>query len=75
MHAEGKTDEAKADLARLSLIREKREVEAARKKAEKEEKEAVERERAKEADEKEKAKRTAAMGVGGAKGSKKKAAS
>lgn len=31
LHAEGKTDEAKADLARLKLIKEKREAEAARK--------------------------------------------
>ena len=45
MHAEGKTDEAKADLARLSLIKEKREQEAARRKAEKEEKEAAEKTR------------------------------
>ncbi len=31
LHEAGKTDEAKADLARLKLIREKREAEAARK--------------------------------------------
>lgn len=31
LHAEGKTDEAKADMARLQLIREKREADAARK--------------------------------------------
>lgn len=31
LHEQGKTDEAKADLARLKLIREKREAEAARK--------------------------------------------
>lgn len=73
MHAEGKTDEARADLARLSLIKEKREMEAARKKAEKEEKEEAERERAKEVEDKEKRKREAAMGGGGAKGGKKKA--
>ena len=73
LHAEGKTDEARADLARLSLIRERREVEAARKKAEKEEKEEAEKERAKEL-EKERAKRNAAMNVGGGKsGTKKKA--
>lgn len=72
MHAEGKTDEARADLARLSLIRERREVEAARKKAEKEEKEEADQERAKEL-EKEKVKRNAAMNVGGGKpGTKKK---
>lgn len=76
MHAEGKTDEAKADLARLSLIKEKREVEAARKKAEKEEREAQEKARLNEMDEKERKKREAAMGGGekaGAKGGKKKA--
>ena len=73
LHAEGKTDEARADLARLSLIRERREVEAARKKAEKEEKEEAEKERAKEL-EKERAKRNAAMNVGSSKpGAKKKA--
>jgi Casein kinase substrate phosphoprotein PP28 len=33
LHEAGKTDEAKADLARLKLIREKREAEAARKQA------------------------------------------
>ena len=71
LHAEGKTDEARADLARLSLIKEKREQEAARKKAEKEEKEAAEKERQKEIDEKEKKKREAAMGSGGGKGGKK----
>ena len=36
LHAEGKTDEARADLARLKLVRERREAEAARKQAEKE---------------------------------------
>lgn len=39
LHAEGKTDEAKADLARLAVIREQRETERLRKLAEKEEKE------------------------------------
>ncbi|KAJ5469474.1 hypothetical protein N7539_009092 [Penicillium diatomitis] len=38
LHAEGKTDEAKADLARLAVIREQREAERLRKLAEKEEK-------------------------------------
>jgi hypothetical protein len=33
LHEQGKTDEAKADLARLALIRKKREEEAARKQA------------------------------------------
>ena len=61
LHAEGKTDEARADLARLRLIREQREAAAARKAAEKEEEDA----RAsanKEKLEKERAKRDAAMG-------------
>lgn len=42
LHEQGKTDEAKSDLARLKLIREQREAEAARRKAEKEEKDAQE---------------------------------
>lgn len=62
MHSEGKTDEARADLARLALIKEKREVEIARKKAEKEEREEVEKKRAMEVEEKEAKKREAAMG-------------
>lgn len=41
--AQGKTDEAKADLARLRLIREQREAEAARRQAEKEEREEQEK--------------------------------
>lgn len=73
LHAAGKTDEARADLARLSLIKEKREQEAARKKAEKEEREAADKERQRELDEKEKKKRDAAMGGGATgKGGKKK---
>lgn len=63
LHAEGKTDEAKADLARLKLIREQREAAAARKQAEKEERE--ERENAnKEKLDKEATKRAEAMGDG-----------
>ncbi|GAQ04858.1 hypothetical protein ALT_2179 [Aspergillus lentulus] len=46
LHAEGKTEEARADLARLALIREQREAERLRKQAEKEEKEALLREKA-----------------------------
>ncbi|EYE96286.1 PDGFA associated 1 family protein [Aspergillus ruber CBS 135680] len=46
LHAEGKTEEARSDLARLALIREQRESERARKQAEKEEKEAVAKEKA-----------------------------
>ncbi|KAL9626078.1 MAG: hypothetical protein Q9164_007951, partial [Protoblastenia rupestris] len=62
LHAEGKTDEAKADLARLSLIREKRDQDAKRKMAEKEEKDAAEKERMREVEEREAKKRNAAMG-------------
>lgn len=41
--AQGKTDEAKADLARLKAIREQRALDAARRQAEREEKEALEK--------------------------------
>ncbi|KAF5003481.1 hypothetical protein FDECE_9967 [Fusarium decemcellulare] len=43
LSAQGKTDEAKADLARLKAIREQRALDAARRQAEKEEKEAQEK--------------------------------
>ena len=46
LHAEGKTDEARADLARLAVIREQREAERVRKQAEKEEREAAAKEKA-----------------------------
>ncbi|KAL4792297.1 major facilitator superfamily domain-containing protein [Aspergillus venezuelensis] len=46
LHAEGKTDEARADLARLALVRERREEERLRKEAEKEEKAELARQRA-----------------------------
>ncbi|KAB5526348.1 casein kinase substrate phospho protein PP28-domain-containing protein [Coniochaeta sp. 2T2.1] len=62
LHEAGKTDEAKADLARLRLIREKREQEAARKQAEKEEREADAAAKKAEIDAKEAKKREAAMG-------------
>ncbi|KAL1998884.1 hypothetical protein VTN02DRAFT_5421 [Thermoascus thermophilus] len=71
LHAEGKTEEARADLARLALVRERREAERARKQAEKEEKEALARERA-EAREREKKLREAALGKGAKKGAPKK---
>ncbi|KAJ9148702.1 28 kDa heat-and acid-stable phosphoprotein [Pleurostoma richardsiae] len=58
----GKTDEAKADLARLRVIREKREAEAARKQAEKEEREAQEKAKKAEVEAKEARKRAAAAG-------------
>ena len=62
LHAEGKTDEARSDLARLKLIKEKREIESARKKAEKEEKEAADQKRLDEMDAREKKKREDALG-------------
>ncbi|KAL2009226.1 hypothetical protein VTN00DRAFT_7420 [Thermoascus crustaceus] len=71
LHAEGKTEEARADLARLAIIRERREAERARKQAEKEEKEALAKERA-EAREREKKLREAALGKGAKKGAPKK---
>lgn len=66
LHAEGKTDEARADLARLKLIREQREAAAARKAAEKEEEDARVA-ATKESRDKEQAKRDAAMGPAAAK--------
>ncbi|KAI1759516.1 hypothetical protein GGR53DRAFT_140959 [Hypoxylon sp. FL1150] len=71
LHEAGKTDEAKADLARLRLIREKREAESARKQAEKEEREAHEAERKAEIEAKEAKKREAAMGKPAKKGRNK----
>lgn len=49
MHLEGKTDEAKADLERLKLIREKREADAAQKKAEADERAEIDKEKAEHA--------------------------
>lgn len=48
LHAEGKTEEARADLARLAIIRERREEERLRKEAEKEEKAELAKQRAAE---------------------------
>ncbi|KAL4894336.1 major facilitator superfamily domain-containing protein [Aspergillus ambiguus] len=48
LHAEGKTEEARADLARLAIVREQREAERARKEAEKEEKAELAKQRAAE---------------------------
>lgn len=61
LHAEGKTDEARADLARLALVKERREAEKARKEAEKEEREEREREKVNSREEK---LRREAMGTG-----------
>ncbi|CAG8133102.1 unnamed protein product [Penicillium olsonii] len=62
LHAEGKTDEAKSDLARLAVIREQREAERQRKLAEKEEKDEQAKERAEIALERERKMRLAAAG-------------
>jgi len=62
LHEAGKTDQAKEDLARLKLIREKREAEAARKQAEKEEKEAHDKEKRAEIEAREAKRREAALG-------------
>jgi len=69
LHAEGKTDEAKADLARLALVKERREAEAARKQAEKEEREERERDKVNEREAK---LRAAAMGNSAGKAPDKK---
>jgi len=63
LHAEGKTDEARADLARLAIVKERREAEKARKEAEKEERAERERER-EEMLERERKRRDAALGPG-----------
>ncbi|KAE8144378.1 casein kinase substrate phospho protein PP28-domain-containing protein [Aspergillus avenaceus] len=57
LHAEGKTEEARADLARLAIIRERREAERLRKEAEKEEKVEMAKQRAAEVQAKMNAKR------------------
>ncbi|GKT55571.1 casein kinase substrate phosphoprotein pp28 [Colletotrichum tofieldiae] len=62
LHEAGKTDEAKADLARLRLIREQRAADAARRDAEREEREAQEAAKRKEIEAKEAKKREAALG-------------
>lgn len=62
LHMEGKTDEARADMERLKLVRERREAERARREAEKEEREAQAKARQDEISEREKKLREAAMG-------------
>ncbi|KAI1331501.1 hypothetical protein F5Y16DRAFT_360089 [Xylariaceae sp. FL0255] len=62
LHLAGKTDEAKADMARLKEIRAKREADAARKQAEKEEKDEQEAERKAEREAREAKRREAALG-------------
>lgn len=73
LHAEGKTEQARADLERLKLVRERREAEAERKKAEAEERAELEKEKA-ELMAREARRREQAMGKANrlAKGGKKK---
>ncbi|KAJ5772072.1 hypothetical protein N7520_002601 [Penicillium odoratum] len=72
LHAEGKTDEARSDLARLAIIREQRAAERARKEAEKEERDEQAKERNAAILEREEKLRAAAMGKPLKKGGKKK---
>ncbi|KAL2268476.1 hypothetical protein VTJ83DRAFT_3322 [Remersonia thermophila] len=67
LHEQGKTDQAKADLERLRIIRERREAEAARKQAEKEEKEEQERIKKAAIEAREAKRREAALGKKGKK--------
>lgn len=73
LHAEGKTEQARSDLERLKLVKERREAEAARKKAEAEERAELEKEK-KELMDREARRREQAMGKQArlAKGNKKK---
>ncbi|TAQ88125.1 hypothetical protein B7494_g3518 [Chlorociboria aeruginascens] len=61
-HLAGETDEAKADLARLMVIREKREADAVRKQAEKEEQDEAAKEKRAEIETREAKRREAALG-------------
>ncbi|KAH0441893.1 28 kda heat- and acid-stable [Colletotrichum camelliae] len=70
LHEAGKTDEAKADMARLRLIREQRAADAARREAEKEERDAQEAAKRAEIEKKEAKKREAALGPAAKKGKK-----
>ncbi|RMZ70215.1 casein kinase phospho pp28 [Pyrenophora seminiperda CCB06] len=76
LHAEGKTEQARADLERLRLVRERRDAEAARKKAEAEERAELEKEK-KELMDRENRRREQAQGKANrlAKGGKKNSAS
>lgn len=71
LHAEGKTEEARSDLARLAIVREQREAERARKEAEKGEREEQAKQRAAAVKEREEKLRANAMGKQ-KKGGKKK---
>ncbi|KAK4178500.1 casein kinase substrate phosphoprotein PP28-domain-containing protein [Triangularia setosa] len=71
LHEAGKTDQAKADLARLKEIKRKREEEAARRLAEKQEQDEANRQKKAEIEAKEAKKREAALGPA-AKNKKKK---
>ncbi|KAK4203596.1 casein kinase substrate phosphoprotein PP28-domain-containing protein [Triangularia verruculosa] len=71
LHEAGKTDQAKADLARLKEIRRKREEEAARRLAEKEEQDEANKQKKAEIEAKEAKKREAALGPAAKKKGKK----
>ncbi|KAL2171441.1 hypothetical protein VTG60DRAFT_2848 [Thermothelomyces hinnuleus] len=71
LHEAGKTEQAKEDLARLKIIREKREAEAARKQAEREEKEAQIKAKRAELEAREAKRREAALGLKKGGGKKK----
>ncbi|KAL2163402.1 hypothetical protein VTH06DRAFT_5459 [Thermothelomyces fergusii] len=71
LHEAGKTEQAKEDLARLKIIRERREAEAARKQAEREEKEAQIKAKRAELEAREAKRREAALGLKKGGGKKK----
>jgi hypothetical protein len=62
LHMEGKTDEARADMERLRLVRERREAEKAQREAEREERDARQKERADSQLQREEKLRQAALG-------------
>ncbi|KAF2835962.1 hypothetical protein M501DRAFT_1007768 [Patellaria atrata CBS 101060] len=71
LHAEGKTEEARADLERLRLVRERREAEAARKKAEAEERAEQEKSKAEQMAREQRMREAAAGGPKKTRGKKK----
>lgn len=72
LHAEGKTEEARADLERLKIVKQQREEAAARKEAEKQEKELLEKEKKEQMERMERQAKLKAQrgGRGGKKGGK-----
>lgn len=59
LHAEGKTEQARADLARLALVRERREADRARKETEREEKAEADKAKAQQKEREERQRREA----------------